>query len=145
MQQLGELEHLVAEAVVREHHLDALPGDQDGRERQEQAVAEPQELRLVDRQQVRDGLLNRGQEVELHDDPPTAPYGCRQVRSASPVPATNAAFAARPSRHVTSCMFIAAASASRARFVSTSSCSTNAGQELAARLPLPRADAGPRR
>ena len=67
-------------------------------------------------------------------------YGWRHVRSASPVPATNASFAARPSRHVTSCMFIAAASASRSRLLSTSNCSTNAGEELAARLPLPGAD-----
>ena len=36
-------------------------------------------------------------------------------------------------------MFIAAASASRARFESTSSCSTNARQELTAGLPLSRA------
>ena len=32
-QQLGELEHLVAQAVVGEHHPHALPADDDGRER----------------------------------------------------------------------------------------------------------------
>ena len=72
-------------------------------------------------------------------------YGCRQVRSASPVPATNASFAARPSRQVTSCMFIAAASVSRARLLSTSSCSTTPVKQLNAGLPLPGADRERRR
>ena len=39
------------------------------------------------------------------------------------MPATNASFAARPSRHVTSCMFIVAASVSRSRLLRASSCS----------------------
>ncbi len=43
---------------------------------------------------------------------------------ASPVPATNASFAARPSRHVVSCMFMAAASVSLAASLSMRSCST---------------------
>ena len=74
-EQLGEVEHLVAKAVVREHHPDALPGDQDGGERQEQTVAEAQELRFVDRQQVRDRLLHGGQKVEFGMSPPTVVYG----------------------------------------------------------------------
>ena len=67
-------------------------------------MPEAEELRLVRRQQVRDGLLNRRQEVErrLHGVSPirTATAGARSV-SASPVPCTNASFAARavPPRH----------------------------------------------
>ena len=74
-----------------------------------------------------DRLLHRGQQIELHDCL-RGLYGCLHVRNASPVPATNAAFAARLSRQVTSCMFMAVASTSRSRFESMSSCSTNAAR-----------------
>ena len=56
--------------------------------------------------------------------PPVTTYFCRHVRSASPVPATNASLAAWPSRHVTSCMFRVAASVSRIRLLRARSCST---------------------
>ena len=55
---------------------------------------------------------------------PRSRYGCRHVRRASPEPATSASLAARRSRHATICMFIAAASVSRARLFSRRSCST---------------------
>src|SRR5688500_10405945 len=63
-QELGEAEYLLAEPVVREHHPDALPADADRRARQEERVTEPEELRLVHRQQVRDRLLDGRQEVQ---------------------------------------------------------------------------------
>ena len=53
-----------------------------------------------------------GDEVSITD---VEVDGWRQVRRASPVPRTSASLAARPSRQVTSCMFIVAASVSRNR------------------------------
>ena len=50
-------------------------------------------------------------------------YGCLHVFRACPVPATKASFAALPSRHVVSCMFIVAASVSRRRLLRARSCS----------------------
>ena len=96
-QQLGELEHVIAKAVAREHHMDAVPGDDDRGEREEQAVSEAQELWLVRQQQARDCLLDRRKQIELHEacSAPSS-YGCRQVLSASPEPATNASSAAAP-------------------------------------------------
>ena len=39
-QQLGEAEHVLAGLAPREHHPDAVPGEQDRRERQEQPIAD---------------------------------------------------------------------------------------------------------
>ena len=91
-------------------------------------VAEAEELRLVGRQQARDRLLNRRNEIErwlrrhgvlLGRATAAARCGGRRRRP----PRTPRSPRCR-SRHVTSCMFIAAASVSRARLLSTSSCST---------------------
>ena len=57
-QQLGEAEQLVPEALLTQHHPDAVPRDQNRGEREEQRVAEAQELRLVGRQQLGDRLLD---------------------------------------------------------------------------------------
>ena len=65
-QHLGEVEHVIAEAVVREHHLHALPRQYDGREGEKQRVPEPEELRLIDGQQVADRLLDGRDQVERH-------------------------------------------------------------------------------
>ena len=69
-QQLGKLEHRVAQALTREHHLDAVPRQDDRRQRQKQPMAEAQELRLVRQQQARDRLLNRRNQIEVHEDSP---------------------------------------------------------------------------
>src|SRR4029453_12371875 len=57
-QQLGEPEHGVAEPLAGEHHLDAMPHDDDGCERQKQPVPEAEELRFVRQQKPGDPLLN---------------------------------------------------------------------------------------
>ncbi len=125
-QQLCEVEHLLAQAIAREHHLDAMPRNDDRRQRHKQPVPETQELRFMDCQQVGDRLLDRRNEVHLrlHGISFGWFYGCRQVRSASPAPCRNALLAVFTSRHVVSCMLIAVASASLARLLSTSNCST---------------------
>src|SRR5688500_11594224 len=46
-EELREIEHLLAETVMREHHSDAVPGNQDGGERDEEPVTELEEYRLV--------------------------------------------------------------------------------------------------
>ena len=66
-QQLGELEHRIAQPVSREHHLDAVPRDDDRGEREEQAMSEAEELRLVRQQQSRDCLLDRRKQIEFHE------------------------------------------------------------------------------
>ena len=70
-----------------------------------------------------------------------SPQGCRHVLSASPEPADERLH--RPPDHranATSCMFKAPASASRVRLPSSEQLLEDAGQELNACLPLPRAD-----
>src|SRR5712691_4824468 len=46
--------------VLRVHHLQPVPDDQDHGNRSKEREAERQECRLVRRQQARDGLLNGG-------------------------------------------------------------------------------------
>ena len=48
-QQLGEVEHLLAHTVAREHHLDALPRNDNRRQGHEETVAEAEEFRLMSR------------------------------------------------------------------------------------------------
>ena len=93
-----------------------------------QPVAEPDEHRLVGRQQRGDRLLNRRDQVQrglrrhgLSSGRTTVAARCggRHLRP----PRTPRSPPPR-SRQVTSCMFIVAASVSRARLESTSSCST---------------------
>ena len=69
-------------------------------------------------------------------------YGCRQVRSASPLPATNASFAARPSRHVHKLHVHRGDVGIAGSLRVDEQLLHHAGQELNACLPLPRGDEG---
>ena len=51
-QELGEAEHVLAGLAPGEHHPDAVPGEEDGRERQEQPIPDADELRFLRVQQV---------------------------------------------------------------------------------------------
>ena len=62
-QQLGEAEHVLAGLAPGEHHPDAVPDEQDGRERDEHPVADAEELRLLRGQQAGDGLLDGADRV----------------------------------------------------------------------------------
>src|SRR5688572_2164611 len=71
---LRELEHRIAEAVSREHHLDAVPGEDDRGERQKQAMAEAKELWLIRQQQARDRLLNCREQIAFHETLRDSPF-----------------------------------------------------------------------
>src|SRR3989442_3960207 len=129
-QQLGEVKHVIAERVPGEHHPNAVPDDEDCGEGDEHRVPEPKELWFVGGQQTGDRLLdapNDGQAwMWLHG---SSLYGWRQARWWSAAPRRNPARPSSPSpkaRRRPSCMFSAAVSVSRARLLSTSSCSTSA-------------------
>ena len=62
-QQLGEAEHVLARLAPGEHHADAVPHEQDRGEGQEHPIANGDELRLLRRQQARDGLLDGADRV----------------------------------------------------------------------------------
>src|ERR671918_629917 len=66
-QQLRKLKHRVTKALTREHHLDAMPRQDDRRQGQKQPMAEAKELRLVRQQKTRDRLLNRWEQIEFHE------------------------------------------------------------------------------
>ena len=68
---------------VREHHAHAVPGNHDGRERQEEAVSEAEELRLVGCQQASrwpPARSARDSETAAFGHLLSSAYGCRQVR-----------------------------------------------------------------
>ena len=124
---------------MREHHPDALPGDQDGRERQEQPVAKPQELRLIDGQQVRDRLLDRWQEVELHDFSDASPtVGARFAAHRPRQPRTPRSRPCDPARSRAACssrrLGVAVALGINQQLLD------ERGEQLAARLSLSGAD-----
>jgi hypothetical protein len=95
-QQLGEVEHLVAEPSSREHHPDAVPGDDDRREGHEQLY--PNRMNsgsyVSSRFVIACWIVGNQIERRLRHRVSASSYGWRQVRSASPAPATNASLAA---------------------------------------------------
>src|SRR5688572_3887764 len=57
-EQFREAEQMVPEAIVAQHHSDAMPSDENRRESKKERISKTQKLWLVSRQELGDRLLD---------------------------------------------------------------------------------------